>query len=409
VPTTHPLFETLSAILPAPSDTRLLRACIQKGEPAREACDTWLKSHADTKSEYARESVKSLLPLLFSSVRSHSIPVSSAFLTVLRTAALREQLRTKTYYDICRRVLSTLARNAIPAILVQGAALGKTVYPDPALRHSHRIDIITERRHINALVGLLAPLGFSRSAKTWKRDRHDIEIIHETGLPLAVHHELFEIPFYNAAFSDLYSRAVPAVVCDIPIEILSPADALLHVCGHATYSGRHESLWWVIDSWFIVDRCRDLDWDLLLETAKRSHLALPLSVMLTYLAEELNAPIPASFLHGVSATACKVPSIDCELALFAARQSPRCGFKQLIRDTRNWRGRLYVIKWMLLPSATYTLWVSQLRHLWLLPVQYLYRPLRYVSARIRPFFASFAGRTRRPGNVIGQDNSRTNI
>jgi hypothetical protein len=147
-------------------------------------------------------------------------------------------------------------------------------------------------------------------------------------------------------------------------------------------------LWWVVDSWFIVDRCRELNWDLLLETAKRSHLALPLSVMLTYLAEELNAPIPGSFLHHLSAAACQVPSIDCELALFAARQSPRCGFRQLIRDTRNWRGRLYVIKWMLLPSASYTLWVSQLRHLWLLPLQYLYRPLRYVSARIRPFFAS---------------------
>jgi hypothetical protein len=105
--------------------------------------------------------------------------------------------------------------------------------------------------------------------------------------------------------------------------------------------------------------------------------------MLTYLAEELDCPIPADFLHRLSAAACKVPSIDRELALFGARLSPRCGFRQLIRDTGNWRGRLYVIKWMLLPSATYTVWENQLPHLWLLPVHYLYRPLRYVSARIR--------------------------
>jgi hypothetical protein len=393
VPSRHPLFETLSAILPTPSDTRLLRACLQEGERGREACDTWLKSHADPESEYAREFVarefvKSLLPLLFVSVRSHSIAVSNSFLTVLRTAALREQLRTKTYYDICGRVLSTLARNAVPAILLQGAALAKTVYPDPALRHSHRLDLLIERRHINQLVGLLAPLGFSRSSTTLRHGGHDFEIIHESGLPLAVHHELFEIPFYNTAVRDLYSRAVPAAINGIRTQVLSPADALLHACGEATYSVRQESWWWVLDSWFIVNRCRDLDWDLLLDTSKRTHLALPLSVMLTYLAEELDCPFPADFLHRLSAVACKVPSIDRELALFGARQSPRCGFRRLIRDTGNWRGRLYVIKWMLLPSASYTVWENQLPHLWLLPVQYLYRPLRYVSARIRPFFVN---------------------
>ena len=80
----------------------------------------------------------------------------------------------------------------------------------------------------------------------------------------------------------------------------APADSLLHVCGHASYSKSRQSLRWLTDAWLIVNRHPDLDWDLLLDCARRSHLALPLSVALSYLANDLNAPIPLRFLNRLS-------------------------------------------------------------------------------------------------------------
>jgi hypothetical protein len=87
--------------------------------------------------------------------------------------------------------------------------------------------------------------------------------------------------------------------------MLSPSDNLLHVCGQAWYSAQRFSLRWVGDAWFIIERHRNLDWDLLLDTARRSHLVEPLSVMLGYLAEDLGANIPSSFLQRLFAAASK--------------------------------------------------------------------------------------------------------
>ena len=55
------------------------------------------------------------------------------------------------------------------------------------------------------------------------------------------------------------AESSPSVTAEIP----APADSLLHVCGHASYSASRQSLRWVTDAWFIVNRHPDLDWDLL--------------------------------------------------------------------------------------------------------------------------------------------------
>jgi hypothetical protein len=165
--------------------------------------------------------------------------------------------------------------------------------------------------------------------------------------------------------------------------VLSAVDALFHTFGHAVYSPSRESFRWIADAWFIIHKHPDFDWDLLLGCARRSHLALPLSVMFGYLSKDLNAPVPSRFINRLSLAARKSGSIEQELALFGARSSRQGGFKNLIRKTRNWPARALIFKWMLLPSPSYVFWISQTHYFWLLPVEYLRRPISYASRRIR--------------------------
>ena len=72
---------------------------------------------------------------------------------------------------------------------------------------------------------------------------------------------------------------------------------------HAFFAKHHESLRWVCDSWFLIDRRPHLDWDVLVDCARRHRLALPLSVTLGYLAEVLKAPIPEMVLDRLNAAA----------------------------------------------------------------------------------------------------------
>jgi len=396
------LSDALSVILPAPEDTLLLRACLQSGESGKHACRTWLKAHPEPIKAIKKESTKALLPLLFSALRTHGIAVDNAFLTILRTAAVREEVRTNTYRSICRKVLSILAANEIPTILLRGAALADTVYAAPALRHSHDIDILSEPRNWDSIVTLLVSLGFVLRQTETSIDCPKVVLEHRTRLPLVLHRNLFEISFYNPDLSDVWSRSQTCVIADVAARVLSPTDALLHLCGHASYSPSRESFRWISDAWFVIDKHRDLKWDLLLDCAHRNHLTLPLSVALGYLSKDLNAPIPSGFLDSLYATAAKSTAIGRELALFGARSDPRGGFKNLLRRTKSWRGRAYIIKWMLFPSAASALWIERVRISWLLPFHYLNRPIRYASRRISPKVAKFirgSGRQKDHRNV----------
>jgi hypothetical protein len=140
---------------------------------------------------------------------------------------------------------------------------------------------------------------------------------------------------------------------------------------------------WASDAWLIIDRNRDLDWDLLLDCARASHLVLPLFIILGYLAKDLDAAIPSTFLNRLSLAAAKIDATEREFALFAARSAPQGSFRTLIRKSRGWYGQTSVIKWMLFPSPSYLRWVEQIERSWLLPMHYIYRPCRYTRYRIR--------------------------
>jgi Uncharacterised nucleotidyltransferase len=382
----------LSVLLPTPDDTVLLRACLDKGESGREACESWFGSHDNPKRDLNREFVKSLVPLMSRAVRTHSVQVNDTFLTVLRTGALREELRTRTYRHICQRMLSALVAEGIPTIVIKGAAIAETVYPHPAVRHSHNIELLVEPQRLDEIVGLLVPLKFVPSPKIRTATRQSIELTHESGLPAVLHCDPFQIPLCNAAVPKMFSRTVGAQISDTPVQVLSPSDALLLSCANEACSGVIESNRSIIDAWFIVDQYRDLDWDLLLQTAHESHLELPLWKRLSYLFHELKSPIPPQFLDRLSTTVRSVSALDWELAMFTACRSTRGSLRNLICEGKTWRSGFHVVKWSLLPSATYMLSVTQVRSSWLLPISYFSRPIHYISSRLRPRFVNFRAR-----------------
>ncbi|MGH8545840.1 MAG: nucleotidyltransferase domain-containing protein [Gammaproteobacteria bacterium] len=366
--------------MPTPEDTLLLRACLNSGKPGKQACEAWLKQHAELQNGLRSDAAKAFLPLFLLAVQNHGIETDTAVLTVLRTAALREELRTNTYNGICRDVFSTLLDNGIPTIVLAGAALADTVYSDPALRHSHDIDILIPDEEIGRAGSLLPSLGFEAVEPSQSGLRH-WKFRHACGLPLELHSRLFQIPCYSPPLAAVWSRSQSLFIAGVSTRTLAPADNLLYLCGHASYSSSRHSLRWVSDAWFILDRHRELDWDLLLDCASRSHLALPLSVMLGYLAEHLDAPIPATFLKRLDAVASQTDAAGWEAALWGTLPSTRGDLKRLIWATPNWRARVHVIKWLLIPSPHYLRWAEQMRHAWLLPLYYLYRPLRYIGRR----------------------------
>ena len=100
-----------------------------------------------------------------------------------------------------------------------------------------------------------------------------------------------------------------------------------------------------------------------------------------YLARSLDAPIPSEFLSRLSATASHARPMERQLALRGIRSDGGGNLRELFKTTTNWRETVFVIQWLLFPSPGYLSWVDQV-HPWLLPFDYVYRPLRFARNRL---------------------------
>lgn len=381
------LSHALSVILPQSEQTWLLRACLYSSKSGRRAWEVYQELAGDPKKALLKDTqgIKTLAPLLLSTLQRNEAVVEAALLTHFRTAYLREELRSKTYRRILRDVLSALNTEGISHILCKGSALADTVYADPALRHCHDIDILfLTEDDLSRAAPLFPSMGFASSWEARDPEARPTTLIHESQLPLLLHRRLFRIPQYSLPLEDLWKRSQIQPVVGIPTRILSPADNLLHVCIQAaSRSGSRESLRWIPDAWNILARYPNLEWEVVLECAIQSHLALPLSVTLGYLAEELNAPIPPAVLDRLYAAASETDATMGETALSAALTGIQLDLKRLIRVGGGWRPRALILKWIVFPSPSYLRSAYHVNRSWLLPFYYVYRPLRYLARRLR--------------------------
>lgn len=400
--TKHALSDPLSVVLPTKQQTLFLDACLSSKEQGRQAWTMWRESVDDPIRFLGqrKQGCKSLLPLLFAALNRNEIQVEKSLLTYLRTAYIMEETRNVTFRKISRSVFASFKKEGIQAIALKGTALADLVYENPVLRHCHAIDIFIGEADPFSAIRLLSSLKFELQGKMPDPNWSKFELYHVSDLPVVLHRQLFRIPLYNTEFGDLWARSEEKSISDTGMRVLSVSDNLLHLWGDAACSAEQGSLGWVCDSWLIINNCGNLDWDYLLHCATRRHLTLPLSVILSYLAEQLHAPIPARVLQQVHTSALGSAAIACDAALFGARVSARGGFKNLFRMTRNWRSRVSLLRWMILPSLSYLRWIEPTTPAWMLPLFYFYRPVKYMGHVIRGGWRRLFRRFGRKRNIL---------
>jgi hypothetical protein len=329
----------------------------------------------------------------------NNVKLQPGLATILKSAYLREQLRYTSYRNILSDALATLVPGSVSAIILKGAALAETAYPEPALRHSHDIDLLIEPRSLSSAVSLLVASGLRPLPSRGKRAIQSAVLCHASGLPLGLYTRLFQIPYYCGASQD---GARAEEICrhtsshgfgGVEGHILSPAANLLQVCGHASYSSSRRSLLWVCDAWFLIHSKPQLDWDVFCDLTARCNLSLPLSVMLSYLARELNAPVPSAVLERIEAAAAHTDSLGREIALVGAHKTANGKLRNLIGKANRWEERIIALKWILFPSARYLRMMQDVRYPRLMPLYYLLRPLRYIARRLMAHWKQLPQRT----------------
>jgi hypothetical protein len=364
----------LSQLLPGREETWLLRALLHRGDRAREAWETLCRRAPEFQMDSGGR--KRLSPLLLVALRENGIEAKAPLLTVLRTAYLREELRSRAYREILGEVLATLRRHRLRFLVVKGAALSETVYPDPILRHAHDVDLLVAPRDAIDAAELMKRAGLAPE-RSLPGDQGR-QFRHGSGLPFLLLRRLYRLSYYPADFEALWTGAAEGRVAGVEVRVPGTAEQLLHALGHASYCSSRATLLWVTDAWMLLAAPGGVDWTVFLRRVEESRLELPAYTMVQYLRTELEAAVPDMALAELRNRAARASRASRDVALLGIRQHR--GLRQQ-PTTRQWRRRLDLLRWRLFPSGDYLAWAYQPRPA-LLPFLYLTRPLGHLIKRL---------------------------
>ncbi len=372
------LADTLTSLLPSETETLFLRACLCSGSKGNDAWHAWQGRVGDLKSEFAskRPILSHFLPLLHAALQRYEVAqVETDLAFLLRAATFREELRAQTLRRILGSVLVVLHEANVYPVVLEGAALAATVYGSWVLRHCHDLDLLVDESAIRKAGQALREAGLADKIE-FSPQSQNVRIRHSSQLPVELHAHLFEPPVYRGGATAMISRCQTITLDGIASRILSPSDALLHVCGHASYSPSRLSLRWVADAWFLISG-PDFDWEQLIHAAAESKLCLPLYVMLNYFRSELEMNVPKTVLESLAHCSQRAGLAARETALLGVTGT----YRQARAASRTWRSRLFLLRWRVLPTPSFLRHVHHIDSRGRLFRLYIRRVIRYVTRR----------------------------
>ncbi len=376
--------ELLSLLLPPRASTLLLRACLDTPAKALDAWHTWLKLSGNPRSTFEKDrtGLKGLLPFIEHSFYQNRIDVGEEFQTYLRVSSLREKLRSDIYREVLNEILSTFNTSGINTIVMKGAVLSETVYDQPHTRHNHAIDLLVDKSQMDVAIRALKKLSFTPCSNHRYADHDHAEFCHNSGLPVVLHTQLFYLPHYHSDLTEIWQRRLDIDLGGIRAAVLSPADNLLHVCGHASYSRTRCNLRWVCDAVLIVQRHPNLDWNVVVENACSKHMAMPIRAMLEYLSREFDVQIPANVFSRLGTAATHANALDLEAVLAGVTMGLGSRVGILWKHNSVWRLKFHILRFLLLPSPLYMQWRYGSATPGHTTLRYVYRPIRFIAYRI---------------------------
>lgn len=298
----------LGACWPEPHQEEALRAAVLDPPAAAEA---WRARRRrlplDDESDAA---VHRLLPIVYVNLREITPEVPD--LARLKGLYRRTWYENQTLLHRVRPALERLSDAGIPLLFLKGLPLALDYYGDLGQRPMSDIDLLVPRADADRALDLLEAEGWRDNggltrAQLW-RTYHGSGLSHPDGGQVDVHWHLgtpLLLPGDEAgSMADFWAAAVPFEHPELRLHgvTLDPADMLLHVIAHGLWAGSASTVRWVSDASLIL-RIEAIDWDRLVDQATRRRIAPLVGDALRYLADEMEAAVPAAVVDRLRAAA----------------------------------------------------------------------------------------------------------
>ncbi len=295
-------------------------------------------------------------------------------LDMLRPAAAHTLSAERDVVDVCHAA----HRHGLDALLLKGAALAYTHYPEPHLRPYADIDLLIRRDDLARAAAMLTEIGYARDveadAELWTGQRHYLKMSAAGPVMVDLHWRVANPQVFAdaLAFDEVWPRSVAVPSLGPHARTLAPADSLLLACLHrvAHHQDRVDLLW-LWDIHLLVSRMSADDLSLFASRAIRAKLGVVSARGLTLARECFATAVPADLLSALEAAAGE-PSAAFVGASFSPFDVARADMAAL----SNWRARAGLAREHLFPPASY---MRERYPHWpalLLPIAYVHRMLR---------------------------------
>ena len=255
---------------------------------------------------------------LSSSARLRRAPPSAASRPEMGLRAKEAQARRMTYTTAARNillyhelagVLNALADAGVPTILLKGAALASTVYPNIAHRPMGDLDLLVRPQDLEPARRILEAAGYRFVPEPEERFKpFDTQFTGELGFRreigrmgvlIELHWEIVIPEWYRrtTAFDvgALWERAQPLELGGTRALQLSPEDTLIHLCVHlAAHAFHHPPAYDDIDRLVRVEA--PFPWERFLERVAEFRVCTPAYFALSAARKLKGAPVPERVL-----------------------------------------------------------------------------------------------------------------
>ncbi|MCH7840353.1 MAG: nucleotidyltransferase family protein [Planctomycetes bacterium] len=359
--------------------------------------------------------------------RSHKQPTAPSLLGPLSATGLGNARMML----LLERIAAKFNDVDVPLIVLKGGALNLTVYERLHQRPMDDLDLLIRPEDVDRALGLIEELGGQRGESQVRGDffpRFHYETEYTIGSIHPVKIDLHVRPFRPLRYARLvpedalWSRAESVAIGGARILVPSPDDMLLHLATHAAVHGFAEKKWLVDIKRWVDAHHTDMDWDRLLTTVRRWHLALPARETFQRVEKELGPVYPPRVSRRLSQMRV------CWRDRLVLRQAPRDAAHPAMHVAVNvistpgplfvfsylWAvaipGRAHMADWYCHRHRGWLPWAHVLRWLW--PIvgrfQRLWTRFTKIETRKSPAhgIGVFATRDIEPGEVIARYHGR---
>ncbi|MBU1660855.1 MAG: nucleotidyltransferase family protein, partial [Chloroflexi bacterium] len=211
------------------------------------------------------------------------------------------------------RILAAFAEANIPVILLKGAALAQTIYPDPALRPMGDLDLLVEKDDLERAVASAQNLGYwediveLRPGLSWEMGLgHHIHLQNEQHANLELHWRLI------GGADDWRSPPAEWVWAQAeqsdpkkPYQVLNTHAHILYISAHQAlqHGLANARLIWFYDVYVLLKAENTIDWGALITFSQETDWGASLSAVLSGVAKCFDYPVPEFVLQHLAETA----------------------------------------------------------------------------------------------------------